>query len=367
MSIQHIGTFDLAEWVLGHTGSIKHNLTNSSIKTPLLSEMGIRVDYDKFQQDRPSLKGRLKRTLGGLLQVPEKDILISCSGSEALFLAIGSIIRTGDEVIVTTPNYAPTYEIPRLLGARVSFVPSRFEEGFQPDVEKLSELYTKQTKLIVMTNSNNPSGRMIDPKKLEEILELAGDTPVIVDEAFREFGFEKAPAVGATIRENCISLGTMSKFYGGEDLRIGWIIGKNEFIERSRKLKNWTTIENSIFSEMLASKVLEQHEEFVKRARRFYQENSKVVEEWIHSRGELEWKKPDCGLICFPRFNLPIGSVELAKKLVEESHVAVGPGAFFNCEGHFRLCFTREKEEVQESLEALGRGLDTIAESSRHS
>ena len=189
---------------------------------------------------------------------------------------------------------------------------------------------------------------------------MAGDRPVIVDEAFREFGFEHAPPVGATLRENCISLGTMSKFYGVEDFRIGWIIGEKEFIAKAKKLKNWTTIENSIFSEMMASKVLQQHEEFVKRARRFYQENIRVVEEWIRSRDELEWSKPDCGLISFPKFKIPIGSVELAKRLAEDYHVAIGPGAFFNFEGHFRLCFTRSREEVQEALAALGRGLDDV-------
>jgi aspartate/methionine/tyrosine aminotransferase len=360
MAIPQIGTFDLAEWVTGYSDIIKHNLTNSSIKTPLLSEMGVRVDYDVFQRNRPSLKGTLKRTLGELFRVPEHDILVTCSGSEALFLAIGSTVKAGDEVIVTTPNYAPTYEVPRLIGAQVTFVPSRFEDGFQPDMGKLGELLSKRTKLIVLTNSNNPSGRMIDRKNLEEILELAGDTPVIVDEAFREFGFENAPPVGATVRENCLSLGTMSKFYGVEDLRIGWVIGKREFIEKAKKLKNWTTIENSIFSETMASKVLQQHEEFVRRARRFYQENVRVVEEWIRTRDELEWNKPDCGLISFPKFKIPIGSVELAKRLAEDYHVAIGPGAFFNYEGHFRLCFTRSREEVQEALAALGRGLDDL-------
>jgi aspartate/methionine/tyrosine aminotransferase len=362
MSVPRIEAFDLADWVIDYASGVQHNLTNSSIKTPLLSEMGIRVDYDEFQRKRHSFRGALKRTIAHTYDVPEDSVLVTCSGSEAIFLVVGSTIQTGDEVIVTTPSYAPTYQVPHLFGARVKYVHSHLEDGFQPDVTKLSEAISSSTKLLVLTNSNNPSGCMINGKMLQEILEIAGDSNVIVDEAFREFGFKNAPPIGAALRENCLSLGTMSKFYGVEDLRIGWIIAKKELIERAGKLKNWVTIENSVFSEMIASIVLEARERFVGRARGFYDENVALVEQWIRTRSELEWVKPNAGLICFPRFNMPISSVELGRQLVEEHGVAIGPGAFFNAEGHFRLCFTRTREEVREALAALGRGLDSILE-----
>lgn len=91
---------------------------------------------------------------------------------------------------------------------------------------------------------------------------------------------------------------------------------------------------------MMACRVLQERDPFVRRAREFYNENMKLVQKWIDKRDELEWVKPNVGLICFPRFKLPITSLELAKKLAEEHGVAIGPGTFFNCAGHFRLCFT---------------------------
>ena len=362
MNVPRIEAFDLADWVIDFASGVQHNLTNSSIKTPLLSEMGIRVDYDQFQRKRQSFRGALKRTIAHTYDVPEDSVLVTCSGSEAIFLAVGSTIQTGDEAIVTTPSYAPTYQIPHLFGAQVKYVRSHLEDGFQPDVTRLSEAISTRTRLVILTNSNNPAGCMINGKLVQEILEIAGDSNVIVDEAFREFGFKNAPPIGATLRENCLSLGTMSKFYGVEDLRIGWILAKKELIERARKLKNWVTIENSVFSEMIACKVLEERARFVARARRFYDENVALVENWIRTRDELEWVKPNAGLICFPKFGMPISSVELGRKLLDEHGVAIGPGAFFNAEGHFRLCFTRTREEVREALAALGRGLDYILE-----
>jgi aspartate/methionine/tyrosine aminotransferase len=365
MSIPLIETFDLAEWVIHYTDRIRHNLTNSSIKPPLLSELGIKVDYDEFQRKRNSLKGALRRTIAQTHQVPEDSILVTCSGSEALFLAVGSSIKAGDEVIVTTPNYAPTFQIPRLFGANVRLIQCLMEDGFQPNVARLTEVISPRTKLLILTNSNNPTGCVIKKELLQEILELAKHSKVIVDEAFREFGFGDAPPIAATLQDNCMSLGTMSKFYGLEDLRIGWMIAEKELVEHARKLKNWVTIENSIFSEMIACRVLEERDRFVKRARGFYDENVELVESWINGRDELEWVKPNGGLICFPRFKLPITSLELAKKLAEEHGVAIGPGVFFNCEGHFRLCFTRTREEVKEALMALGHGLDSIVDGSK--
>lgn len=148
---------------------------------------------------------------------------------------MGSSIKAGDEVIVTTPNYAPTFQIPRLFGANVRQIPSIMEDGFQPNVAQLSEAISPKTKLLILTNSNNPTGCMINKKLLQEILGLAQDSKIIVDEAFREFGFENAPPIAATLQDNCLSLSTMSKFYGLEDLRIGSIIARKEMIELAKE------------------------------------------------------------------------------------------------------------------------------------
>jgi aspartate/methionine/tyrosine aminotransferase len=361
-----IESFDLYDWVTRYSGRIKHNLTSSSIKSPLLKEMGISVDYDEFQRNRSSYKGSFRSVLANAFDVREINVLVTCSGSEALFLAIGSTIGPGDEVVVTTPNYAPTFQIPKLLGGNVKLVRSKFEERFQPEIDSLRAAVSSKTRLVMLTNSNNPSGCMISANLLKEIFEDAGDAVVVVDEAFREYGFQKAPPIAATLSNNCLSVGTMSKFYGAEDLRIGWMIGNEQLIERAKRLKDWVTMENSAFSEMLACKIFEERAKFVDRAREFYDGNIVLVENWMRNRKELSWVKPDCGLICFPKYNLPIGSVELAQNLALENHVAVGPGAFFNYEGYFRLCFTQTHKEVSEALTALGNGLDSIAEQRDH-
>jgi aspartate/methionine/tyrosine aminotransferase len=362
MRTPQIESFDLAGWVNRHTGRIKHNLTNSSIKAPLLKDMGISVNYDEFQRNRSSYKGSFRRVLANAFDVRESDVLVTCSGSEALFLAIGSTIGPGNEVVVTTPNYAPMFQIPKLIGGNVKLVPSKFEDRFQPNIDSLRVAVSSKTRLVMLTNSNNPSGCMISANLLQEIFEVAGDAVVVVDEAFREYGFQKAPPIAATLSNNCLSVGTMSKFYGAEDLRIGWMIGNEQLIERAKRLKDWVTMENSVFSEMLACKIFEERARFVDRAREFFEGNLVLVEEWLRNRKELSWVKPDCGLICFPKYNLPIGSIELAQNLASEDGVAVGPGAFFNYEGHFRLCFTQTYKEVSEALIALGNGLDSIAE-----
>jgi aspartate/methionine/tyrosine aminotransferase len=303
----------------------------------------------------------LKRTIAETYDVPEDNVLVTSSGSEALFLAIGSSIKMGDQVLVSTPNYPPTFQVPSLFGGVVRLIFSRMKNGFQPDLQELDDSLAYRTKVVVLTNSNNPAGCMIPHHALQEILESARHSKVIVDEAFREFGLENATPIAATLGDNAISLGTMSKFYGLGDLRIGWIIARKETVERARKLKDWVTLDNSVFSETLACRILQEHERFVKRAREFYTKNIELVQKWIATRHELKWIKPDGGLICFPRYNIPMTSLELGRKLAEEHGVAVSPGSFFNRDRHFRLCFTRSQEELEEALEALGRGLDSIA------
>lgn len=362
MGYPDIPAFDLADWVIGHTDRIAHNLTNSSIKSPSLSEMGIEVDYQEFQQKRAHLKGAFKRVLAETYDVPESNVLVTCSGSEALYLAVGSTIKPNADVIVPTPNYPPTFQIPRLFNANIKILPTRMEKTFHPDLQELGQLISPRTGLLILSNPNNPTGCSMDKQSMEGVLELAKGFPVVVDEAFRNFGFENAPPLAATLSDNAISLGTMSKFYGLEDLRIGWIIANKATVERAARLKNWVTIENSRFSEMIACKAIENLDRFTKRARKFRDQNLKAVEDWIKKRPDMEWVKPNSGLICFPKYKFKMTSKELGVGLVDKHGVAVSPGTFFGQEGHFRLCFTRTLQEVRAALIALENGLKSIAE-----
>ncbi len=359
--------FLLLEWIQRYESSAKHNLIMSGIKKPNLEELGITVDYESLERAYITKFRQLERTLAKTYGVPDSHLLMTSSGSEALFLAVGSLVERGDEVLIQMPNYAPIFQLPQMFDCRVKFLRSNFRNRFSIDLEGLEDALRGRPRMLLLSNSNNPSGRIIETKDLTSIIEMADrrGTIVVVDEAFREFGFERAPPIAASLGDNVITLNTVTKFYGMEGLRIGWVIANPKVLSRIRLLKNMTTIENATLSEALTVLVMENREIFVNRARAFAKSNIGLMRKWIEQRDDMTWIEPEAALFGFPRYDLSMPSRKLAQILAEKFRILVAPGEFFGTERHLRLCVTQSPEEVAQALANLGHALDQISESSK--
>ena len=148
-------------------------------------------------------------------------------------------------------------------------------------------------------------------------------------------------------------MGTMSKFYGVEDIRIGWVLAEADVIKRLRQLKTWITSTNSHFGEYVAKQVLENHQWFVERARRFRDRNLELVRDFMRKCESLRWIEPDGSLFCFPKILSEESSIGFCERLLKKTGVLLDPGIYFEKEGYLRLCFTRNPEAVKKGLGAL--------------
>ncbi len=359
--------FLLYEWIQRYRPTAKHNLAMSGIKKPNLRELGVDVDYEALSHHYSHESRSLERILAETYGVPPDHFLVTSSGSEALFLCVTSFAGPGDEVLVHVPNYPPIFQLPQMFSCRVKYLRSNFRNRFSIDLEGLEEALRGRPKMLMLSNSNNPSGRIIEPKDLTSIIEMADrhGIIVVVDEAFREFGFERAPPISASLGDNVLTLNTMSKFYGMDGLRIGWVIGNPKLLARMHLLKNMITIENATLSEALPVLVMENREIFVNRARAFAKSNLAMMRTWIERRDDMSWVEPEAALFGFPRYEQPMPSRKFAQELAEKFKILVAPGEFFGTERHLRLCVTQSPDEVQHALADLGNALDEISNASK--
>src|SRR5262249_49580384 len=94
-----------------------------------------------------------------------------CSGAN--FLALAGLLEADDEVLIESPFYDPIPAAVRMLGGRVASCPRKFEDGFDVDPGIVASALTRRTRLLVLTNPHNPSGTLVSPDRLQELLRLA--------------------------------------------------------------------------------------------------------------------------------------------------------------------------------------------------
>ena len=138
-----------------------------------------------------------------------------------------TLVSRGDKVIAVVPTYQQHYSIPASIGADVHLLTLKPENSFLPDLTELKKLATADTKLIAITNPNNPTGSLMSREMLNEIASIARASGawVLCDEVYRgidQHGSGTTESI-ADIYEKGISTASMSKVYSLAGLRLGWL------------------------------------------------------------------------------------------------------------------------------------------------
>ena len=153
-------------------------------------------------------------------------------------LALAAIVRPGDEVLAEHPTYEPLIAAARYLGAEVRHFARRAEDGFRLDPAEVERRITPRTRAVVLTNLHNPSSALADDDALRQIGALAErvGARVIVDEVYLDALWEPAPRTAFHLGERFICTNSLTKVYGLNGLRCGWILADAEITERAWRL-----------------------------------------------------------------------------------------------------------------------------------
>jgi len=165
--------------------------------------------------------------------VSPEQLLLTNGMDEAIGLLFSTFLGPGDEALYPVPTF-PMYPISALAsGASVVQVPS--DRDFHYPAAALRAAITPRTRVIAIANPNNPTGALAPRKELLALLEAAPDAAVFIDEAYFEFCGETL--LGELARFPNLFIGrTFSKAYGLAALRLGFVIGRPEYIDAARRL-----------------------------------------------------------------------------------------------------------------------------------
>jgi aspartate/methionine/tyrosine aminotransferase len=294
--------------------------------------------------------------------VDPAQVTTANGASGANFQVCAALVTPGDDVLVERPGYDPLPGAARLLGANIIKFERRFEDRFALDPERVAEVLTPRTRLIVITGPHNPTGAAADRNALRAIAALAGKVGahVLVDEVYLDAA-DAAARPAALLGDPLISTSSLTKSYGLSSLRCGWSISPADTAERIRRARDVIDGTGSIVAERLGTLAFEQLDRLAARTTALLGANLALVRDFLHSRPELEFVEPTGGTVVFPRIRGVADTSRFAEGLFNERQTAIVPGRFFEAPAHFRLGFGGTTERLRGGLAALSAALDARA------
>ena len=283
-----------------------------------------------------------------------KNTLVTHGTIGANSLVHQSIVSSGDRVVAVVPTYQQHYSIPKSIGADVVHLPLTASNQFLPDLEQLRKLATPNTKLIAMTNPNNPTGSLMGEALLREVADIARsiDAFVLCDEVYR--GIDQSgsgtTASMADIYEKGISTGSMSKAYSMAGLRLGWIVAAEAVIESVMIHRDYNTISVGVMNDYFATMALENHEKLLQRSRAITRTNLAILAQWVETEPLISWIPPKSGTTALLKYELDLCARDFCVELLKETGVMFTPGSALGVEGHVRIGFANSPETLKSGL-----------------
>ena len=355
-----------------YENQVEYNLSESGVTPLTVEELLAGSDESEnigaIELKYPQSNGseELRDRIGAFYGAKRENVLVANGGSEANFLSIFSLVEKSDHVAVMLPNYMQTWGLAGAFGASADafWMEEQNAGGKQRwglDIDSLHKAVGKKTKMIVVTNPNNPTGGVLSEEEMDEVVRVArkANAWLLADEIYRgaELDGQTSPTFWGRYDKLLITSG-LSKAFGMPGLRIGWIVAAPKVVEKLWSYKDYTTISLGAVSDRLASIAMEpkKRERVLERTRGVLRRQLPRLEQWIHSHDDIfTYIPPVAGAIAYIRYKLPISSTALCVKLREQESVLINPGDQFGMGKYLRVGFGYDMEYTLRGLERVDR------------
>lgn len=344
-----IEEFSLERWQSQWEHIVDYNITESGVNPLTPEDLLSHEELEEFAKTKLGYiqtdgTSELKKAIcEHYNQASPDNILVTSGSSEGNFLTTWKLIEPGDEVIFMLPNFMQVHGLMKAFGGKVKTFFLREDLDWNPDLDELKKIVTKDTKLISITNPNNPTGGQLNEESRLVILDLAkwADAWLVSDEVYQgaEFNGEITPSFWGLYKKTIIING-LSKAYGMPGLRVGWMVAPEHIASSLWTYKDYTTITLSALSNQLAQIALkpEKRNTIFSRTRRIIRKNFSILKDWMDKQeGLFSYIPPKAGAIAFPRYHLDINSTKLSLIVREEKKVLIQPGDQFEMDFHIRF------------------------------
>ena len=297
----------------------------------------------------------------GVRYDPLSEIVLTVGVSEALYLAMNALLDPGDEVIIPTPCFVSFQAEVALAGGVPVEIPSRLEDNFQLDPERVRAAITPRTKVIFVAYPNNPTGAVASREVLLEVAKIAEEHDLVLlsDEIYDRlvYGVEHVcvPGLGEQVKKRTILMGGFSKAYAMTGWRLGYAAGPESFIKALGRIHQYTIMSAPTTAQDAAIAALASGEPYVHEMVAEYDRRRKLIVGGMNRLG-LTTFEPHGAFYAFPKVAASgMDDETFAETLLREEQVAVVPGGAFGPggEGFVRCCYATSFEKIEEALQRI--------------
>lgn len=299
----------------------------------------------------------------------EPDLVTPTLGASlAITHVLMALVRAGDHVVVERPTYEPLHRAPEILGAQVSRLERKLDDGWSVVPERLAQLLTSRTKAVLLTNLHNPSGVATSASDLREIAELAArvGAMVLVDEVYLDFDFATAADAdiqpACRVAPNCISWSSTTKAFGHSALRAGWIVSADPDAARAiRAATDYLHVYPPVGTAELGARVLRDSPTYQRKAQSTAAAGRRIIERWVEAEPRVQWVPPSFGITSLVKLPDRMSDTAFAEHLRDRYETQVVPGSMFEAAGFIRVSFGIDPGTLEQGLANVSAALDDLA------
>jgi hypothetical protein len=371
-----IETFEMERMQSTWENLVDYDLSESGVRPLTLRElMAMGFDLESFldvplgySQSNGTLE--LREMLTKIYPGASVDHIEVTNGtSEANYLVALSQVRAGDGFAMETPNYMQLWGVPRSLGAEARTFRLRPEAAWEPDWDEFERAVSPGTKLVYVSNPNNPTGSILSDNAMKRIVARCEQVGayLMADEVYQgaEVSGQRAKSFWG-MSDRVIVTSGLSKAWGIPGVRIGWIVGPSKMIADCWAQHDYLTIGPGKLSDQIARIAVtpENREKCYARTRAVLTTNLEIAREWVRSFGAfLEWREPEAGAIALIKYQASIPSVHLCEGIRLRQSTLIVPGKQLGVEGYVRIWLGAREDYLREGLRRIGEEFRPLAQS----
>jgi aspartate aminotransferase len=339
-------------------------------KPPKEVKTALKEIYDKGYGKYGPAKGitQLRKALAERTNCEFENIMVCPGARFTVYLAITTLLNPGDEIIVIEPAWPAYKDCALNAGIKVRTIKTALETKWEPSIDQINNAINENTKMIVLNYPNNPTGKILPKKLLDNIIQIASrhDLYVLSDEIYEnylvakteeEWKVKPAKSILTYGYKKSIITKSFSKSYAMTGYRIGWAIAEPSIIEKMSKLQALSLTNVSEPIQYIALHALKADKRvagrFVANYAHYSMKDSlqRLVITAINIG--LEFIEPDGAMYLFARTkHKNFDATKFSEKLLEHG-VAIAPGEGFGDYKEFFRITAIDETKLKEGMTIL--------------
>lgn len=297
----------------------------------------------------------------------EDEIIVTVGGSEAIDIAIRSMVDDGDEVLIVEPCFVCYAPLVQMSNGIPVIIETKVENNFKLTAEELKSKITNKTKLLILPFPNNPTGAIMTHEDLQAIVDVLKDTNIVIltDEIYSEltYGRKHCSIIEfEEMQDRTIYINGFSKAFAMTGWRLGYLCAPEPICKQMLKLHQYAIMCSPTISQYSAIEALTNCSDDVVKMRDEYNIRRRFVVDGFNKMG-LTCFNPEGAFYVFPCIkSTGLSSEDFCEQLLYHKKVAVVPGdAFGKCgEGFIRVSYAYSLNHLMEALKRIEEFLNEL-------